>query len=338
MMMSIRRTSIVTALLILTTAAHVHGATPDEPGGGLEDFLNGNYYRIEFLVFERPAVTEFATMEVLGKSGGNPFPANMRTQRLEGEVLEPAGLSGATRACLTFPTLSYELEPEEEDAGPDLTDAAPEETEVAISEAPAFTEDELLPVPEIRPFLESDPLLDLMAAVAAFERDLEAANGLWLDPDSFLLAPDASRIQRRGLGRPLYHGAWIQVVPPREAPEPILIQAGNRLTSPSVHELEGTVDVTLGRYLHFRADLSFHAPALGAEPVRVALAADGTPGAAAPEAPPFRHMRLAESRRMRSEEVHYLDHPKLGVLVRIDPVELPRSLIDAFEALEEDVE
>ncbi len=33
--------------------------------------------------------------------------------------------------------------------------------------------------------------------------------------------------------------------------------------------------------------------------------------------------RMTASRRMRSEEQHYLDHPRMGVLVRVDPWEAP---------------
>jgi hypothetical protein len=37
---------------------------------------------------------------------------------------------------------------------------------------------------------------------------------------------------------------------------------------------------------------------------------------------------------MRSGELHYLDHPKLGILVRIDPVTIPQPLIELAQALE----
>ena len=41
---------------------------------------------------------------------------------------------------------------------------------------------------------------------------------------------------------------------------------------------------------------------------------------------PFRHaVRLHQTRRMRSGEVHYIDHPMLGVIVKITPLPDPRS-------------
>ena len=35
--------------------------------------------------------------------------------------------------------------------------------------------------------------------------------------------------------------------------------------------------------------------------------------------------RLQQSRRMRSKKLHYIDHPKLGVLIKIMPVEIPQK-------------
>ena len=36
---------------------------------------------------------------------------------------------------------------------------------------------------------------------------------------------------------------------------------------------------------------------------------------------------------MRPGEVHYLDHPWLGILVRIEPVEAPDALLELAESL-----
>lgn len=48
---------------------------------------------------------------------------------------------------------------------------------------------------------------------------------------------------------------------------------------------------------------------------------------------PWRHaIILSDKRRMRSEEVHYLDHPMLGVVVKITP--LPEEALEAMAAEE----
>ena len=67
------------------------------------------------------------------------------------------------------------------------------------------------------------------------------------------------------------------------------------MVSPPV--LDGTVRVHLSRYLHAEVDLVYHR-----DDVEF----------------PF---RLATSRRMRSSELHYLDHPVFGVLIKVVPYE-----------------
>ena len=106
-----------------------------------------------------------------------------------------------------------------------------------------------------------------------------------------------------------------------------------------MHELEGLIDITLGRYLHFHARLwlrGAHAPDLS-EPTperdadSTADSRTSAPDASTTVTP---YMVLEESRAMRSATLHYLDHPKLGILVRADPVQPPDWLVDASVALE----
>lgn len=60
--------------------------------------------------------------------------------------------------------------------------------------------------------------------------------------------------------------------------------------------LDGTLTLTRSRYLHMAVDLIYTDPRTG------------TP------------LQLKESRRMRSGELHYLDHPRFGVLVQAIPL------------------
>lgn len=102
--------------------------------------------------------------------------------------------------------------------------------------------------------------------------------------------------------------------------------------------LDGAVAVTLGRYLHVDVDLVYApdeplppAPAIApTSPLPPesngqidASAAMGTPSAAAPSpTPAIPVYRLVQSRRMRSNELHYLDHPLFGVVIQATPVKL----------------
>lgn len=80
-----------------------------------------------------------------------------------------------------------------------------------------------------------------------------------------------------------------------------------------LEQLDGTVRVELGRYLHVYTDLVLRKPVVieridpeTQQPEQTAALLD---------------VPMEEHRRMRSRELHYIDHPLLGVLVQITPVE-----------------
>ena len=148
---------------------------------------------------------------------------------------------------------------------------------------------------------------ELAEAIAARERELFEASYVW--------ARDLAHLarERRLVGRRfevLAAGSWHQRLPPREQPLPLLVQAGE-LGDDGRFALEGLFSVTMGRYIHFRAELHKRA-------------GEG-------------FALLSESRRMRSDELHYLDHPALGILVRAERLEVPDALL-ALEARVEELE
>jgi len=140
----------------------------------------------------------------------------------------------------------------------------------------------------------------------------------------------------------------------------------------SRHRLEGGVTVTLGRYLHVQPTLYYTTiaatetstegrlpagrgqPQSGRKPevkdlsevsaldrLKIRAAENSAaraqqsirPSAEAElELPPY--TRLEQSRRVRSGELHYIDHPELGVLVRVTPVAAPELLLEQFTLLQ----
>lgn len=71
--------------------------------------------------------------------------------------------------------------------------------------------------------------------------------------------------------------------------------------------LDGSVRIELRRYLHLYTDLVYRQ-------IEDAMAEDGPTLA-------IHHYPLKQHRRMRSQELHYLDHPAFGLLIEITPVE-----------------
>ena len=140
----------------------------------------------------------------------------------------------------------------------------------------------------------------------------------------------ARSIRRSSLYELLLHQSWQQ--PIDATPTPILIQGGKQFGDR--FELEGTLSLRRQRFLHVDADVwltefvpvrgvpSSNSPsALKAEFPELFQAAERGRGFA-----PGSRFHLTEKRRLRSGELHYLDHPALGVLLLITPLDDGQSL------------
>jgi hypothetical protein len=76
--------------------------------------------------------------------------------------------------------------------------------------------------------------------------------------------------------------------------------------------IDGTVTLILERYLHLDVDLRLVTAGGGASALYPA--ASGRPA-----------YRLTEKRRIRSNQLHYFDHPRFGVIARVTPYESPEA-------------
>ncbi len=84
----------------------------------------------------------------------------------------------------------------------------------------------------------------------------------------------------------------------------------NIIAAPRLRELDGTVKIVLGRFLHIYTDLIYRKP-VSTETVDIDRTLSSNTLA---------DFTLKMHRRMRSRELHYIDHPMLGILVRIVPL------------------
>jgi hypothetical protein len=115
--------------------------------------------------------------------------------------------------------------------------------------------------------------------------------------------------------KPLVHLAWRQSISGPGRTPPVYLAGGDGGV-----ELEGTLEVNVSRFLHVNLDLLMRrsTPA-GPSSTRALVTADDS---GLPENPVTRpdgySYRMQAHRRMRSGEVHYIDHPLMGVLIRID--------------------
>ncbi len=170
-----------------------------------------------------------------------------------------------------------------------------------------------------------------------------------LPEDQRQLNAVAGQIARQRHFRPLFHQAWRQPAAGRSEANNIIVRGGKRYDQR--YELEGSVKLSVERYLHFSTDLwlSSFVSAAGLEqmpwpklpplPIPSTASApdsDGDtdwPGLMTPAFQPGatllnlgdrqfivdRTVVLDQSRRMRSGELHYIDHPLMGVVVQVTP-------------------
>lgn len=109
------------------------------------------------------------------------------------------------------------------------------------------------------------------------------------------LASALAALEKDATYRILAQKKWVQGGDEKKSSKPALVQAGT--------ELEGLVQFYVSRFLHVELDMRFR-------PAHAPLSETGTPVV----------FRLEEKRRIKSQETHYFDHPKFGVLLRVTPL------------------
>lgn len=140
-----------------------------------------------------------------------------------------------------------------------------------------------IPEDEPTPFTSSEPA---PATIATFPA---------LAPGKFKLTAIAETLRRSRSYQPLAHFGWTQPGYPRDSAKYLPINS----MVPAGSGLQGQIALSRGRYLHLTLDLVYDAPG-----------ADGGP---------TQRFVLRQSRRMRSNERHYLDSPRFGVIAIVTP-------------------
>ena len=154
-----------------------------------------------------------------------------------------------------------------------------------------------------------------------------------LHNNSMLLIDAAKRIEKSNSRRVLMHKGWIQ--PGLAEANAVRVNFRKELsdttnkqydsTSPSPY-VEAGIKVILSRYLHVDAEITYVTGMTTAD-VRTLLNSQTDNGYAVEtsEAKPLVYQMKQKRRRMRSTELHYLDHPVVSMLILITPYELEKD-------------
>lgn len=141
-----------------------------------------------------------------------------------------------------------------------------------------------IPDDEPSPFAATEPAP--AAATASFPT---------LSPAKYKLTAIADTLKRSRNYQPLAHFGWTQPGYPRGDAKYLTINS----MVPAGSGIVGQVALSRGRYLHLTLDLVYDAPVAAGEPTQ--------------------RFVLRQSRRMRSNERHYLDSPRFGVIAIVTP-------------------
>ena len=141
-----------------------------------------------------------------------------------------------------------------------------------------------IPDDEPSPFATTEPAP--AAATASFPA---------LPPAKYKLTAIADTLKRSRNYQPLAHFGWTQPGYPRGDAKYLTINS----MVPAGSGIVGQVALSRGRYLHLTLDLVYDAPGAAGEPTQ--------------------RFVLRQSRRMRSNERHYMDSPRFGVIAIVTP-------------------
>ncbi len=152
------------------------------------------------------------------------------------------------------------------------------------------------------------PALDNTRELAAHSAAPEKNSWRLLPPAEFALGGIYQRLRASSHYRPILHTAWVQPLDNSDRKLGVHVYSGMQNEAASAgtdtgvtRKIDGSVGLRRGRFLHADVDLIYMKAASATAVSTTAV-------------------RLVDTRRLRSKEVHYLDHPLLGVIISVNPV------------------
>ena len=297
--------------------------SPPVAGAEPEDYLEQRWYRIEVAVFAQEAPAGAARPRELaalryprptalltaGDSPANRLGLPLATRLADDQppplvisnLPPPVWFAGPCAKASWRPQPGGpRVDPCLPGAGIDLEAKFPDRPFALWPDYPPPSAAATLVLDATPPAVEEDPAA-IAAALredfAAYEAELERTSYIWRHRTPNI-AQHLARLRRQR--QILLVGSWHQPLPPRSAPETVILFAG-QADDQRRFALEGVVEATVGRFIHLSTQLQWHQP-------------DGSIAI------------LAERRPMRSGELHYLDHPAFGMMALAETVQVPAEL------------
>lgn len=163
-------------------------------------------------------------------------------------------------------------------------------------------------------------------------KDKTISEGNYQTIDTVILKKEYKRINNSSEFNVMQYSAWRQAgLKSADAFEIDISQLNNTHKNQSENIISGKVKVVLARYLHFYSELEYERQNDNNDEIDASADVVSIIDTEAYRIDDNRNIELKPAndiyilqnhRRMRSKELHYIDHPLVGVLIQINPVEL----------------
>jgi len=278
-----------------------------------------NWYYVEVIVFahlDQASSEEEKWPEDIIMS----YPSKLRQLQHPVAISDEIDPNFQSSLTLDLPDFEAQLKAiNEPQTGQDILEG---ETTLLLTDSPLPAEPTNEKTPD--PTLEQHPL------------DPLPVNFQTLAPSELKLSEAMGHLRRIRRYKPLFHESWMQNLTARKDSPGVLITGGDHYGKH--RELEGYIKVSVERYLHIETDLWLHEFLPNFGQIKLLQVPDlPSQNESDQEELSFssqfdemfkdpyqikRSFTLRQSRRMRSREVHYLDHPLMGLIVTITPMPL----------------
>ncbi len=137
------------------------------------------------------------------------------------------------------------------------------------------------------------------------------------------LADELEKLSSNSTYRVIYSQRWRQTGRSRDEVISIPIDTTPASADPAQAKafITGQVKLIMSRYLHFNVDLEYHRNIVDQDTLEVAS----------------KVFPVISERRMRSREVHYIDHPLIGIIVLATPFDIsdkkPAEVVKEYKTL-----
>lgn len=136
-----------------------------------------------------------------------------------------------------------------------------------------------------------------------------------LPQDDGQLKAEKHRLERSRYYKILYDGSWKQQIPITNKAEPLRITDWVNING--VNQLDGTITISRQKYFSLTANLILTEPIAYLNQFAIG---NYDPGIANNNLISF---EMQQTRRMKSKELNYFDHPLFGMLIKIMPIDQP---------------